>query len=288
MTTAYNKAYSRLQDKLKTETASMGAFFAEGRSALQMVATRATQLLGAFSALKRGDFRAFTKSLNVRPLEKHRNTRWSKPKDASAIWLEYWMGWAPAIGDLYSCAEVLSSMPPWGDVAATGTEPFSKKVVDAWPDPVDWIVLQEHSVDAKCRVKIQCRVRVTNPNLFLASQLGLVNPASVVLEVLPFSWLVGWFVNFEQLVAHLTDFSGLEITDIMITRSVKYSGLMHYGYRRYGVYENLLCHPSGVHMQRLTPSSIDAPLLQFRMLDRLSITRGLTAMSLLTQLFTKG
>lgn len=287
MSDAYNKAHSRLIDKLKTETATLGAFFAEGRSALQMVTARATQLYGAFSALKRGDFRAFTRALNVRPLPKHRRTRWSKPKDASSLWLEYWMGWAPAVGDLYNAADVLSSMPPWGEVEATGVQALARRIVDTWPDPVDWIIIQEHSVDAKCRVKIKCKVRVTNPNLYLANQLGLVNPASVALEVLPFSWLAGWFVNLEQLIAHLTDLAGLEITDIMVTRSVKYSGLMHYGYRRYGVYENSLSHPSGVLMQRTCPSSLEAPILRVKMLDRLSITRGLTAMSLLTTLFIK-
>lgn len=283
MTEAYNKAYARLVEQLGTK-AALGSFLAEGNSALQMVATRAMQLHDAYKALKRGRFREFLGVLDARPLKHHRDVKWSKPKDASSLWLEYWMGWAPSIGDMFNAAEVLSSTPPSGFIEASATAPWHAETLSTWPDPVDYQFYQKHSLDAKCRVKMGAWVTITSPNLFLANRLGLANPASTLLEITPFSWLVGWLVNLEQVIAHLTDFAGVQVQSAYITRSVSYSGEMEFIYRRKPWFEQSKCAPAGVYMRR-TVGAIDAPILHVKMLDRLSLTRGLTAMSLLTTLF---
>ncbi len=58
---------------------------------------------------------------------------------------------------------------------------------------------------------ISSRVRVDNPNLFLASRLGLTNPAAVAWELVPYSFVVDWFVNVGDYLNQFSEFHGVTL-----------------------------------------------------------------------------
>lgn len=121
----------------------------------------------------------------------------------SNSFLEAHFGWEPVIRDIYNSAKLLSDPIPYGRVKAHSSKlrQFSKGTNGA--------LQGEHALE--CQVVCGCNVRVSSPNLFLANQLGLINPAQVLWDAIPWSFVVGWFVNIDQFLAQFTDLAGLTI-----------------------------------------------------------------------------
>ena len=81
-------------------------------------------------------------------------------------------------------------------------------------------------------VRYAVGVKVENPNLWLAERAGLLNPAAVAWDMVPFSFIVNMFVNVGSLVNSISDFAGLTFVEptksVMIrdtrvtTRTVQY------------------------------------------------------------------
>lgn len=281
---AYNSAYAGFKDQLGPSS-ELGTSIAEGMSSIQMVALRAAMLGRAFMALKRGDFRGFLRELRVRPLNKHRKTAWTRPRDASAIWLEYWMGWAPTVADIHATVEVLLIQYPPIKIVGKGSVHFERAdntgtVGHAW---------QIHESNCAVSARIEAKVRVINPNTYLAQQLGLINPAAIAWNVIPFSWLTGWAHNLSDVLAAWTDFAGLEISDASYTMFGRIKKSRHeWHYQLSGWDDHEEYAPKGAVTRRVVVSSLPLPFFLFKLPNRLSVTRGATAMALLATLFTKG
>lgn len=275
-----NLSYSRLQSKIKR--ASLGVTVAEGREALTLMAQRAGQLYQSFKHLRKGRFGDFLRELKVRPLKKHERTKWTKPKHAASIWLEYWFGWAPLVGDIDACVDVLTSAPPPLILSGSATMQIAMSgVVTGNP-------LQSYQCTGKAVVKQYAKVRIENPNALLRQQAGLTNAAEIAWAIVPFSFLVDWFGNVGDVLRARTDFSGLVIEEAYATAHCKlrsaqshaYNAGMGPWYRKW----------SGMNQQVCTRRilGIVGPSLQFKLPERLSVTRAATAISLLVSLFTKG
>lgn len=275
-----NLSYSRLQDKIKR--ASLGVTVAEGREALTLMAQRAGQLYRSFKALKRGRFGDFVRELRVRPLKKHERTRWTKPKHAASIWLEYWFGWAPLVGDIDACVDVLTSAPPPLILIGSATRKISRNGLIS-----DGGQLLSYQCTGRAVVRQYARVRIENPNALLRQQAGLTNAAEIAWAIVPFSFLVDWFGNVGDVLRALTDFSGLVIEEAYATAHCKLQSAQSQAwnagtpwYRKW----------SGMNQQVCTRRilRVVGPELQFKLPQRLSGTRAATAISLLVSLFTKG
>ena len=55
---------------------------------------------------------------------------------------------------------------------------------------------------------------ISSPNSLKANQLGLVNPASVAWELIPFSFLVDWFLPVGKFLESYTDTVGMQLDNI--------------------------------------------------------------------------
>jgi len=275
-----NLSYDRLQSQIKRAT--LGVTVAEGREALTLMAQRAGQLYRSFKALKRGRFGDFVKELKIRPLKKHERTKWTKPKHASSIWLEYWFGWAPLVGDIDACVDVLTSPPPPIELSGSATQKISVSGFDTWGGQ-----LRTYQYEGKAVVKQYARVRIENPNALLRQQAGLTNFAEIAWATVPFSFLVDWIGNVGTVLRARTDFSGLVIEEAYAAAHCKLKSAQSQAwnagtpwYRKWAGFNRQVA-------TRRLPHVI-GPTLQFELPERLSVTRAATAVSLLVSIFTKG
>lgn len=276
---AYNKARTRFLDKIKLARAQGMTSLAEREKTMSMVNKRLLQLLKAARSLNQGDFKAFLAALNVRPLLKHRNKGWNRPREVAGLWLEYWFGWAPTIGDIYKLVEAYTNdvKPAYIKAGSTNKGAYSFNGGDSSEATLT-------TEDYTCSCHIGALVEVTNNDLLDLNEAGLLNPAQTALELVPFSWLAGWFMNLKDVLGSLTDTVGLKFTNGWISEKTerlctykryrKSTGIPK-GYRKY----------TTVEFKRLKFTELPAPTFQWSLPNGLSVTRGATLAALIVQLF---
>jgi len=246
---AYAKAYDKLVDKVRGESSAMLAVnVAERAQSFQMIGKRATQILTGLRQLRKFDLpgmlRTFGFKLRIKRdkppqwvrLGKGRTYRISntrvqmdtyalrrKAKSVGSLWLEYWFGWSPLISDIGGAVDVLQDrdLRLRNKFTSTGYADYTSTVVDGFSDG-GWhkrVVTRTQSSG----VRLSCVCVVQSPNSLKANQLGFVNPATVAWELIPFSFLVDWFLPVGRFLDSYTDFVGLGIGDAQRTDKTKAS-----------------------------------------------------------------
>jgi hypothetical protein len=112
--------------------------------------------------------------------------------DAGNAWLEMQYGWKPLMSDIKGLADVLelqnSDARRW---TVTGTSRFNK-TVNYWgvPDPNYWggAYAQIHY---EFRYQYKCYLK---ENMSVPRTIGLYDPLSLAWEVIPYSFVVDWFI----------------------------------------------------------------------------------------------
>lgn len=190
----------------------------EYESALQSVIKRTGQVRRFAKALRKLDFRTCADELGFSKAQRRRYqvqypSAWDKGKAASRSFadnfLEWHFGWSPLIKDIHRSCEILTSDPPRQiSVIGKGRSDWSWSYLDTSHGR------RYSGVHAGyCRAKVFARISVENPNSYLASQLGLLNPLSVGWELIPFSWVVDYFLNVSDVLKQLNAHVGLSLTD---------------------------------------------------------------------------
>lgn len=269
-----NKCYSRFVDKVSTAS-QWAVNMAERESAVKMVASRAGQVLKAFNALRKGRVVDAAKHLGISRKTLSRrgiNQRWSRPKEASSLWLELHFGWSPLLQDIHQAVDLLAKPLPTQKVTASASRS------EHWRGSApmyQWAV----SGGRKHVCRMGAEISVSNPNLYYANQLGLLNPASFAWELIPFSFVVDWFTSVGQVLNSLTDFVGLELKNA-------YTTIYYTGSQTKTLRENSGAYVSNSHGVRCRRTlGISRPVLAVNHVRGLSLTRGVTAISLVIQTF---
>lgn len=271
-----NKVLAKFVSAVKdSQSASLGATLAEWEQSSKMIAARAGQLLGSLRAIKRGNIPDALRDLgrNAAPEswkgKKGRRGR-AVSKDASNAWLELHFGWVPLIKDIYDAVNVLQSNIPSNTVKAVSGSELRIPIVGN-----DFHGLHKYQV----LMKIQAEVFVENPNLALANQMGLINPASVAWELVPFSFVVDWFLPVGNFLNSFTDLVGYDVKFPFTTTLRTASTHLESPYPHFQ-WDTEACRCSRV----LGLPSYSLRPVQFK---GFSVTRGATAISLLIQQFLK-
>lgn len=179
---ATNAARTKLVDKVNEgQIAALGLTVASWRSSLDMIA-------GALTSLA---------SKRVRAKRYY-------SKKTSELYLEGVFGWLPLIDDIWKAYNVLQTTYPTSRVHSSGrASNFSMKSSSTY----------RFSVHHKVSVRAAATVRVNNLNLALLNQLGLLNPAAIAWDAVPYSFVLNWFIPVGTMLNSLTDFVGLDVFD---------------------------------------------------------------------------
>lgn len=292
-----NSLYEKLRDKLTGPKGELLTSAVEWKGSLGMITQRVTQLSAAYSSVKKLQFKKAATILKLSGRQTksiERNIRQKNLKfSPTSAWLEYWMGWAPLHGDIVHALETMVSVPNQSQHFSVGVTFKRSQWVERTGGEFDYT---KTTVDVKGKYSAYGNFLVTNHNLVLANRLGVINPVLTAWQLVPFSFIVDWFGNVGSVLGSLTDFVGLsfsntgyatksEITALGQRNIITGDPKSTYDNQMYLYYQG---NASGFgYHRRRSPSPLQAPRLEVKMLDKLSLTRALTSISLLTEIFLK-
>lgn len=274
LASARNKAWSDFVEDVRTGPASLGIAFAEWPQSLNMISNRLLGLRAGYRDLRRGRFRSFLKRFSIGAKRKHRNKVSNAVNEASSLWLEYSFGWKPLTQDVYDGINSIGQPVPAGPCKGSGRQTFRKTYGTS--------TKQRYTGNFYC--KIGADVYISNPNLYLAQQLGLANPALVAWELVPFSFMVDWVFDVGTCLGAMTDLLGCSVSNRYFTGYAK-SRIMwdeaKAGGGRYYSYGDIYW------MKRQTSFPYILPNTSYLANIGTSMNRAANAASLLGQILTK-
>lgn len=271
------KVSYKWRQKAQNFQSNLAAMFAERKSCYEMIHNNLKSLVKAARYVRKGNAVRAWKALGVSP----RTRRFAKP-DVSGRWLELQYGWLPLIGDMYTIAN--AEIPTSGFLRCSATS----RRVDVFTEINSWKFNSgyRHDWNYSMMTKATCAGFVEFDAVASAAQFGLTNPLLVAWEVVPFSFVVDWFLPVGDYLEGLTSLHGLKLSETSLTvhRMVKGTSMFIPGpesvrnnfYRKLG-------HTT--YNQYLIERTLGLPSLPLPKLESpFSVVRGLNAIALLRQL----
>lgn len=195
---SYAQAYDRFHSKAGEKAQNLMNLM-EARKSMDMIAKRTIQLLNLAKAVRRLELQKALSIVGVTTTGKHRTSA----KDPASLWLELTFGWLPMINDIGTSVNVLQRDFPSTLVRGKGKSTDSGYAwyqSDWWGD---WTAIVSH--------RLQASIRVDNPNILLANQLGFLNPAAVLWDAVPFSFVVDWFIPVSKFLNSFSNEFGITL-----------------------------------------------------------------------------
>lgn len=256
---------------------NLATSFAEGKKAVDGIASRTNKVLSAYLDVRKGNWKKASKSLGYTPKPSRMG------KGAANDWLELQYGWLPLLNDIYGLHQEANRQTVieafrFG-VRSTVKEPFDRTEYNAGASAgsdanYSWTGHKYY----KCRLDFE----VSNNTFVIAGRIGLLNPAEVAWELVPYSFVADWFVPVGDWLSCMTAALGLRFCGGSGSRGVKYA---YWGKTRpngtwYSVSGVALC--SGTHHSGgrgiYTSSPMPLPYLK----NPLSTTHVTNAIALVT------
>lgn len=210
------EAENKLQQGIAEIRVNALDLFRTRKEAIDMVTERIGKLITAMRALRRANWRQFKKALGL-------NKRLKKPqsfgKDRSGNWLEYSYGWAPLYSDIYTILnETLE--PPSAIIRKR-----IKRTAVMERKGRKWVVgntyENEHTIaTSTMKITQQIKVELDVPQLAALQQYGVLNPAAVAWEAIPFSFVVDWFYPVGDFLGQLNYSAGLKLSNWNVTETM--------------------------------------------------------------------
>lgn len=197
-------ALRRHYAKLQNQKIDLASELAQGFQVINMISDLAVRISKSLLLLKKG-----------RVLDSLGNLLPHTSKQVARDYLTYVYGIKPLLSDAFGAAEHLAeyiqrSAPVKSNGHAKRTLPTRKT-----PHVVNTTIGQfskgELSETTEIRVKYGSEFVISDSLSRTAAQLGFTNPANVVWELAPFSFVVDWFLPIGNFLSQLTALNGLSL-----------------------------------------------------------------------------
>jgi hypothetical protein len=219
---AHERLVERMSQKLDANLAQDMAQFGQLSSMMNSTVKRLT---GAITSLRRKDPAGAIKSLWE---GSGRNPRYRKAKEPSFSgslannWLELQYGWKPLLMDIEGSMRSLSLFYQQAEhVVRSVSASASKEVITTgiiYDDSVHTVPVGRWENHHHGRYRVKLRYKVDSRLKAFLAQTGFNNPVNLVWEVLPYSFVIDWFLPIGNYLQSLSNFDGLEFVDGVETR----------------------------------------------------------------------
>lgn len=272
-----NRAYEKFKGKVYG-SAALGVDFAEARQSLAMIA-RSCETLWKFTRhVKRFQFELAMADLGMHLMPRGLSAR----KSWASNWLEFHFGWEPLIRDIYDAIGVVNNpLKTFSKAKGVCVDLYTSTVPINFGSTFNRTLITERYMYGQGgRVSA-----IANSTYHSLDQFGLLNPAVIAWELVPFSFVVDWFVNVGDVLSSYSDFAGITLVDTY--RFLLYSVAAHGftginpGFTPAPGVGSMRYYGTGTYMSRAPGLAL--PTFSVKRLRLPSSVRGLTALSLLTQ-----
>lgn len=218
------EAKKKLLKNLKDQKVNLAIAFAEREKTVQTVISSARAIAGVLTNLRKGNFVGAAKALGVSPPKRgsRRFIREYANNASNAIgngWLALQYGWKPLLSDVFGTAQLLAQASMGSEnrnavyAIASGQ---SKKRLDhrsmvKYPGPPGYSGFDSVLFECKGFYLVRYGVRYTRSSAPLSSlaEVGILNPLQVAWELVPYSFVVDWFLTIGDWLSGLDATAGL-------------------------------------------------------------------------------
>lgn len=203
-----NLALLRACANLKRSDINLGVAFAERNRTAKLVGDTTINLAKSVQDLRRGNVRGAMRRLGI-------SSKKSEPRGASvpSKWLELQYGWKPLLSDVYGACDALSKRhkEDWRVTAKGRASSFTTHSVTR---NLNWANTNGHGGSTTAVVERRAYGRIDalpqNEALISLSSMGAANPALIGWELVPFSFVVDWFLPIGSWLEGLDAMLGYE------------------------------------------------------------------------------
>lgn len=199
-----NRTNTQLLQKAGQRKVNYGESLAEGRQTLSMIANTSLKVLRAFRAVRRGQFGNAARILGI-PSKNVAPRSYS----VSQAWLSYQYGWTPLLSDIYDTHKLLknglSSGPQLFSVKSFWKESASVNNADNF--------FNNSTTTTDVTVGGKMWFRIADSTLSALNQFGLINPLEIAWAVVPYSFVVDWFVPVGAMLEAFSARVGITFVD---------------------------------------------------------------------------
>jgi hypothetical protein len=193
---------NKILSNIKNQKVNLAQAVGERHQVIRMVGDTAIKIAGALSALKKGNIGAAARSLGCAPpgryaRQRANGTRPGKFSGADFVtrsWLELQYGWKPLLQDIYGLAETMATRGPRANiqrVTASVTKKFNQQNAGFYSPDRKATWTSNHDVTRTRRKTVFFTANAETKPL---AELGLTNPAMVAWELMPWSFVIDWFL----------------------------------------------------------------------------------------------
>lgn len=213
--------------RIKGKTWNSPVAAIEARKTATMVADTATRMLYAYRSLRKGDLEAARSIFGIAAKDRRRfgtgfhrvdtrrafNKAYGRNPDEAATnaFLELQYGWGPLLADIHDATEVLANRlhSPRENVQTVSVRKSQQihKAGKLAPVEVSPSTLVDFSMESNFDIKMKIKFSVDYA-ASAASSVGITNPALVVWELVPFSFVADWFVPVGDFLSSIDATSG--------------------------------------------------------------------------------
>jgi hypothetical protein len=217
------RAESGIEGNLAQDLAQIG-------QTTRLITNTCKRLVKSVTALKHGNIPGAVRALWDGHMPRYRGRGPSLSKSLASNWLELQYGWKPLIQDVKASMDALKRLNSANGLLVhrvTG----SAKVQTTTESPVISQVgtngrIGTHYLSAETTAKYVLRYKIDDRLKAFLAQTGFTNPINLVWEIVPFSFVVDWFLPIGPYLETLSSWDGLVFVDgskTTFTRAVQNS-----------------------------------------------------------------
>lgn len=209
-----NFATAKALNDLGDSKAQLGEALATARQTSSMIVNAAADILQLYKDTRNGKLAWKMRNLNVKQVRSFVKSG-KLAKTAANRWLEFHYGWKPLASDIHGAYELLNSLfdkNPALLVNGSGVATLEHRSQGlrhrTYPN-IGLLLTSEALLE--CRVEITARIKDSDYDRTkrTLNRLGLLNPASLAWELIPFSFVLDWFIPVGSMLQMMSDPVGL-------------------------------------------------------------------------------